>query len=92
MAAVVPVFVKKINFTNGVPGGLIGELWQIPASTAADTATVTAKFIATIIGVIGDVQHTALPLTAANTAAIITLDTVAASNFADFIILGFATP
>lgn len=63
----------------------MAEVWRVPASTAADTQTLTAKFLSKVLYVIGPVSHTALT---DNTAALITSVTVAASNFIDILLVG----
>lgn len=80
------VFVRKVNFSNAMPGGLIGEIWRIPASTAADTQTIVARYITNVLSVIGPVSFVALDGTA--TVPLITSVTVAASNFVDVLLLG----
>lgn len=85
MAAVVCVKIGQLNWGNAAASGLVAEVWQIPASTAADTQTITARTLSKIYWIVGPVQHTALT---DNTAAIITLSTVAASNFAEFLVIG----
>jgi len=77
-----------IPLGSGAPGSLWAEIWRLPASTAADTQTITSNFLSEIKSVMGPVSHTALPLTAKNTAALITSVTVAASNFIDFFVIG----
>lgn len=94
MAAVVPVY-SGIRFPWPTPapgGGRYAELWRVPASTAADTATITSPTLSEIESVIGPVSHTALPLTAKNTAALITSLTIAASNFVDMLVIGKGNP
>jgi len=83
------VFVKKIAFGNATPGGLIGEVWRVPASTAADDQSITCKYIQTPIAVIGAVSHTAITT---STLALITSVTVAGSNFVEILILGYSAP
>lgn len=73
---------------SGAPGSLWMELWRAPAATAADTQTITSNYLSEIKGVTGAFSHTALPLTAKNTAVLITIDTIAASNFVDFWVIG----
>lgn len=82
------VYVGRIPWPSAGPGALTAEIWRCPASTAADTQTITAKFLSKILYVIGPVSHTALT---DNTAALITSVTVAASNFVDIIVVGPAT-
>lgn len=80
---------KLIPFGGGpTPGALWAEVWKVPASTAADTQLISSNLLSSILFLIGDVQATALPLAAANTAQVITLDTVAASNFVYFLAIG----
>lgn len=79
------VYVGKIPWPSAGPGTLMAEVWRIPASTAADTQTLTAKFLSKVLYVIGPVSHTALT---DNTAPLITSVTVAASNFIDILLVG----
>jgi hypothetical protein len=90
MAAITGIVYSGIRFPwpTATPGGRYAELWRIPASTAGDTQTITSTTLATIEAVVGAATHTALPLTATNTAALITSVTVAASNFADVLVIG----
>lgn len=90
MAAITTIVYTGIRFPwpTAVPGGRYAELWRVPASTAADTQTITAPTLLTIEAVVGPATHTALPLAAANTAALITSVTVAASNFVDLLVIG----
>lgn len=89
MAAVATVYTGiRFPWPSAVPGSRYAELWRIPASTAADTQTITSPTLSVIEAIIGPVSHTALPLTATNTAAIITSVTVAASNFVDYLVIG----
>jgi hypothetical protein len=60
-------------------------VFQLPASTAADTQTITANRLSKILYVIGPVTHTAIT---DNTAALITTTTVAASNFMEILVIG----
>lgn len=87
MAAITGIiFVNgPVPWPSATPGGLQAEIWRIPASTAADTQTLTAKYLSKVLYVIGPVSHTALT---DNTAALITSVTVAASNFVDIILVG----
>ena len=82
------VFVGKIPWPSAGPGCLEAEVWRVPASTAADTQTLTAKYLSKVLYVIGPVSHTALT---DNTAALITSVTVAASNFVDILLVGPST-
>lgn len=79
------VFVGKIPWSNAASSGLIAEVWRIPASTAADTQAITARFLSKILYIIGPVSHTALT---DNTAALITSVTVAGSNFIEILVIG----
>lgn len=92
--ALAPVY-SGIRFPYPTPaagGGRYAELWRIPAGTAADAATLTSPTLAEIEAVIGPVSHTALPLAAKNTAALILSFTIAASNFVDMLVIGKGNP
>lgn len=52
MAAVVPLFAMKVPFSNAGPGAFIGEIWNLPAGSIADTYAITPKYINNIKGVI----------------------------------------
>lgn len=77
----------------GNAGGraLIAEIWRFPASTAADTVAFVAAYIAEIKGIIGNVSFTA-PVKAESgaTTTMTTHDTIAASNFDDVLVFGYA--
>src|SRR5678815_3411728 len=94
MAAVVPVLQRgPISWGNANGRAVIAEVWRFPASTAADTvSSFVAAFIAEIIAVIGPVTFTA-PAAAESGATITTVTTsvtIAASNFVDVLIIGYA--
>lgn len=88
MAAITGIVFTGIRFPWPTAVGRYAELWRVPASTAADTQTITSPTLSEIEAVVGPVSHTALPLTAKNTAALITSVTVAASNFVDVLVIG----
>lgn len=85
MAAVAIVKTGQLNWGNAAASGLVAEVWTIPASTAADTATLTARTLSKILWIVGPVSHTALT---DNTAAVITSVTVAVSSFIDILLIG----
>lgn len=88
MAAITGIlFIKKIALGGAVTGGLIGEIWRVPASAAADTQTLVCRYITNVLAVIGNAQYTA---PTAGSIPALTLDTVAASSFADILIIGTA--
>lgn len=93
MAAITSIAVQgpPILLGNAAGHAVIMEAWRIPASTAGDTQTLVSPNIATIIAVLGNVQHAA-PANSENGASIdvITSDTVAADNFTWVLIIGFA--
>lgn len=74
-----------IPWGNAAASGLIAQVFQIPASTAGDTQTITANRLSKIHYIIGPVSHTAIT---DNTAALITSVTVAASNFIEILVIG----
>lgn len=74
-----------IPWGNAAASGLIAQVFQLPASTAADTQTITANRLSKILYIVGPVTHTALT---DNTAALITTTTVAASNFMEILVIG----
>ena len=79
------VKVGQLPWGNAAASGLVAEVWQLPASTAGDTQTITARTLSKINWIVGPVSHTALT---DNTAALITSVTVAASNFVEFLVIG----
>lgn len=80
-----------IPWGNANGRALIGEVIRFPASTAADTLALTCAYIAEIFAIIGNVSFTApVASEAGATAAIITMDTIAASNFNDVLVIGYA--
>lgn len=89
MAAITGIVSKGrlVPWGAPVPGGLYAEVWQIPASTAGDTQTLTSNLLSEILYVNG-VPHTA-PVN--NTVAVTTPNTVAASNFQEFFVIGRTT-
>lgn len=93
MAAITSIaqFGPPIRWGNAGGKAIIAEVWRVPASTAADTQTITSINIANFIGVIGPVSHTAVTNTEAGVSvALITSVTVAASNFVEFLLVGYA--
>lgn len=76
---------------NACGRAVIMEIVRLPASTAADTMAVVCKYIEEIIAVIGNVSFTA-PVKASTgaTTTLTTHDTIAASNFNDVLIIGYA--
>lgn len=92
MAAVAGVVIgPPIPWGNANGRAVIGEVVRFPASTAADTLAYVAAYIAQIIAIIGDVQFTApVALESGATTTMTTNDTVAASNFIDVLVIGYA--
>lgn len=92
MAAVAGVQTgPPIRWGNAGGKAIIAEVWRFPASTAADTLSMVSTNIAKFLALIGDVQHTAVTDTEAGiTVACITLDTIAASNFIEVLLVGYA--
>jgi hypothetical protein len=78
---------RIIPLPSSTPGGLVGEVWRVPASTAGDTQTITSLLLRQIVAILGPVSFTALA--GANQAALITSVTVAASNFVDILVIGY---
>lgn len=80
-----------ISYGNAAGHALIGEVVRFPAGTAADTLAFVSKYLEEIVAVIGNVQFTA-PVKDSNgaTTTMTILDTIAASNFMDVLVLGFA--
>lgn len=92
MAAVAGVTKGPPVFNFSANGrAVVGEVVQFPASTAADTLALTCKYIAEIIAIIGNVSYTA-PVKAESgaTSTLTTHDTIAASNFDDVLVIGYA--
>ena len=93
MAAITSIaqFGPPIRWGNAGGKAIIAEVWRVPASTAADTQTITSVNIAEFIAVIGPVSHTAVTNSEAGVSVpLITSVTVAASNFVEFLLVGKA--
>lgn len=94
MAAVAGVTIgPPIPWGNANGRALIGEVIRFPASTAADTLALVCKYIEEIYAIIGNVSFTA-PVKASTgaTSTLTTHDTIAASNFNDVLVIGYARP
>lgn len=78
---------EVVPFPSATPGGMVAEIWRATASTAGDTQTITSLRLRQILYVIGPVSYTVLG--GANVAALTTLATIAASNFTDFLVIGY---
>lgn len=92
MATVAGVTIgPPVSWGNAAGRAVIGEIVRFPASTAADTLALTCQYIAEIIAIIGNVSHDA-PVKAESgaTSNLITHDTIAASNFDDVLVIGYA--
>lgn len=68
------------------PGGLVGELWKVPASTDADTQTLALPYVKTVVAIVGALEHAAQ--TADNSIDVTTIATVDSSNFTYALIIG----
>lgn len=92
MAAVAIVqYGPPIRWGNAAGRAIIAETWRIPASTAADTATLVSTNIAGFIALVGPATHTAVTDSEAGVSvAVITSVTVAASNFTELLLIGYA--
>lgn len=93
MAAITSIaqFGPPIRWGNAAGKAIIAEVWRIPASTAGDTQTITSNHISNFIGVIGPASHTAVTNTESGVAvALITSVTIAASNFIEILLVGYA--
>lgn len=91
MAAVVPLFAKKVPFSNAGPGAFIGEIWSMPAGSIADTYAITPKYINNILGVIGGGAADFPALTVGQTSVTLTAR-VALTQTEQVLILGFSAP
>lgn len=80
-----------IMYGNAAGRALIGEVIRFPASAAGDTLALVCKYIEEIVAIVGNVTFTA-PVKSADgaTSTLTTGDTIAASNFIDVLVLGFA--
>jgi len=79
------VFVKRIPLT-AVAGGLVIEVWKVPASTDADTQDLVLPHIKTVLGIVGPLEMVAQ--TADSAITVITTATIDASNFTHALIIG----
>lgn len=82
------VFVKRVPINSAVAGGLVMEIWRIPASTAGDTQTLALPHIKTVLSVTGIASATAQAAAGDGLLPVTTSVTVAASNFSYLIIIG----
>ena len=92
MAAVAGVTAgPPISYGNAAGRAVIAEVIRFPASTAADTLALVCKYIEEIIAIVGNVSFTA-PVKASTgaTSTLTTHDTIAASNFNDVLVIGYA--
>lgn len=93
MAAITSIaqFGPPIRWGNAAGRAIIAEVWRIPASTAGDTQTIVSTNIAGFIATIGAVTHTAVTdVETGVSIAITTGTTVGASNFIEFLVIGYA--
>jgi hypothetical protein len=76
---------------NAVGRAIIMERFRIPAAAAGDTQTLVSTDIEEVLAVVGNVSYTALSVNPNGVSIPVTLlDTVAASNFADVLVIGYA--
>ena len=80
-----------VSWGNANGRAVIAEIVRFPASTAGDTLAFVSKYLEEIIAIIGNVSFTA-PVKASTgaTTTITTMDTIAASNFNDIQVIGYA--
>lgn len=93
MAAITGIvqYGPPIRWGNAAGRAIIAETWRVPASTAGDTQTLVSTNIAGFIAIVGDVSHTVVTDTEVGVSVpVTTLDTVAASNFTELLLIGFA--
>lgn len=92
MAAVAGVQIgPPIRWGNANGKAIIAEVWRFPASTAADTLALVSTNIAQFIAFVGPFSHTAVTNTEAGVSvAVITSVTIAASNFVEGLLIGYA--
>lgn len=76
---------------NAAGRAIIMEVIRFPASTAADTLALVCKYIEEIVAIIGNVSFTApVKVSSGATSSLITHDTIAADNFNDVLVIGYA--
>lgn len=86
MAAITTItFVRRIPLT-ATAGGLVAEVWKVPASTDADTQTLALPHIKTVLAIVGPLEMVAQ--TVEHAVAVTTIATVDASNFSHALIIG----
>lgn len=86
MAAITGIVFRKRIPLTATAGGLVMELWRVPASTAGDTQTLALPHIKTVLSITGIASYVAQ--TVDHAIDVTTSATVAASNFSDLIIIG----
>lgn len=80
-----------ISWGNAGGRAIIAEVIRFPASTAADTLALVCKYIEEIVAIVGNVSFTTpVKLSTGATSSLITHDTIAASNFNDVLVIGYA--
>lgn len=92
MAAILGVTTgPPIELGKAVGRSLIMEVVRFPAGTAADTLAFVSQYIAEIIAIVGNVSFTAPVISEAGATSTLTIhDTIAASNFNDVLVIGYA--
>lgn len=77
---------ETIPFPSATPGGLVAEIWSLGTSAAGDTQTISvAGRLQKVLYIIGGASHLAAPGTSV---PVITTGVVAASNFAEVLVVG----
>lgn len=92
MPAVAGVQVSPpIRWGNADGKAIIAEVWRFPASTAGFTLALVSTNIAQLIAFVGPFSHTAVTSSEAGiSVAVITSLTIAASNFNEGLLIGYA--
>lgn len=90
-AVTVTQFGPPLRWGNAAGKAIIAEVWQIPESSAADTATLASINVSNFIGVVGTVEHTVVTNTEAGVSvAVATLVDIATDNFTEILLVGYA--
>ncbi len=88
MAAITGIkFVKRIPLT-ATAGGLVVEVWNVPASTDGDTQTLALAHIKTVLAIIGPLTMAAQANPSIGSIDVTTISTVDASTSTYALIIG----
>jgi hypothetical protein len=83
------VWVKTVPFMGAHAGGLLMEVWKVPASSDGDTQTLALPDISNVLAVVGP-ACAVVPNVTSHALDVITTSTIDASNMSHLLIIGTA--